>query len=115
MCTHGTLVGGEGGGLLWILTPQRALIWSKKVRSQRGVEMPLIDKPSKSPEATLLLLQMEVIKPACWQSLGRHTLTKAREAHHCRVLGRQSYYSQKAFPYASERTQFPLPPQGIYL
>ena len=80
-----------------------------------GVETPLIDKPSKSLEATLLLLQMEVIKPACWQSLGEHTLTKAKEAHHCRVLGRQSHYSQKAFPYASVRTQFPLPPQGLHL
>lgn len=80
-----------------------------------GVEMSLNDEPSRSPEATFLVPQMEVIKPACWQSLGGHTLTKARKAHHCRVLGRQLHYSQKAFPYASVRTQFPLPPQGIHL
>lgn len=30
---------------------------------------------------------MEAIKPACWQSLGGHSLTKAREAHHRKVLG----------------------------
>lgn len=77
-----------------------------------GVEMSLIDKPSKSPEATFLVLQMEVIKPACWQSLGGHTLTKAKEAHHCRVLGKAAALFTKGISICLCEDSIPLASSG---
>lgn len=55
---------------------------------------------------------MEAIKPACWQSLGGHSLTKAREAHHRKVLGEAAALFTKDISICLFEDSIPLASSG---